>query len=274
MISVAELHDLILASLITIAGIAWCVFGWRSIGRSFTAARESFVLFPAFMTVGHQTAILVLNHFRHSRSVISGLGDNRLIDSMVTLWRALVYVGLDVLVLMSVVLWMISLVPLVISIRTWWTAADAEGPWAGITYGIRLLRRWRLERYERSLVRQVKTYARVQAGRARAITVDRVFEPHTATTTLRITPPINLPLDVAQQRPFAALRWSSNVRHEPSEAATLLHVQWTLGDSDHEPLRPDAAITASGSPVEPPPEHPRNPLHLLRSHDGPESLSS
>lgn len=237
MISVAELYDLIFASLVTIAGTAWCVFAWRSIGRSFNDARDSLVLFPAFVTVGHQVAILVLNHFRHSRSVVGALGDNRLIDSMVTLWRALVYVGLDVLVPMLVVLWAISLVPLAIGIKTWWTATDAEGPWAAINYGTRLLRRWRMKYYEHALVRQVRAFARVQSGRSRTITVERVFEPHEASTTLRITPLINMPLDVAVQQPFTALRWSSNVRHETSEAGTALHVQWDLGTLDQDLFR-------------------------------------
>jgi len=273
MISVAELYDLVIASLVTIAGVAWCVFAWRSIGRSFSAARDSIVLFPAFMTVGHQVAILVLNHFRHSRSVSGPLGDNRLIDSMVTLWRAFVYVGLDVLVPMSVVLWAISLVPLVISIRTWWTASDADGPWAGVPNGIRLQHRWCMERYERTLVRQVKAYARVQAGRARTLTVERVFEPHQASTTLRITPLINMPLDVVERRPFSALRWSSNVRHETTEAATVLQVQWDLGLGEQEPVGYGAAIAASTSAVEMWPEHSRNSLHLLGSQDGHEPLS-
>ncbi|MGB8407148.1 MAG: hypothetical protein WCE30_24115 [Mycobacterium sp.] len=139
------------------------------------------------------------------------------------------HVGLEILVPMAAVLWAISLLPLAKSIKTWWTASAAEGPWEGITYGTRLLRRARIECYEHLLVHQLKAYSRVQPGEVHTIAVERVFEPQEASTTLRIAPQVLLPLDPVKHRTFAALRWSSGVQHETSDAVTVLRVQWDLG---------------------------------------------
>jgi len=233
MITVAEFDDLLLGSAAVICAGLWCVYALRKIQPAVVEALAGRLHQLSTLAAGNVLVYWLLSVFSRPHGP---LWDSSLIDNPATLWHALVDVAHDVTAGVVLVLAGLSVLALIFGVDAW-LSAPVGGRWGSITNGTRA-RRWLWSWwYEKRLVRQVKAYARVQGGRSRTITVERVFEADEASTALRIKPLLNLPLAVDNQRPFTVLALSEGFQHNVMLAMTVLEVRWDLAAIDRGPRR-------------------------------------